>query len=410
MCSNLGIKFIGRVINDDFIKEYVSSSNVLSKLFTHIIINPPYKKINVSSNTYDRLAQVALQTTNMYSAFISISNKLLAPYGQMTFISPRSFCNGMYFYQFRKRLLESVSLKHIHLFSSRTLPFNNYNVLQENVILSTKKNGRNQYVTISSSTGPSDPIVQRSMKKNDVIFDDDRLMFIHISTNNKDTKISRKMHKLPCTLDDLGIEVSTGKVIDFRISDELRFSVEKNSVPLVRPHNITDTTMRFPLYHKKHPNFIMSNKKSRKHLVKNGNYVIVKRFTTVEQKNRITASIWTKNEYDSDLIGFENRINYFHNNGSGLSPSIAYGLWAFLNSSGVNTYFRQFNGSTQVNASDLRYLKYPTWRQLVTLGRSVMHYTNESKIPVTHCSRVCDDYPVHGNFVAPVSEGCMPVA
>ena len=34
----------------------------------------------------------------------------------------------------------------------------------------------------------------------------------------------------------------------------------------------------------------------------------------------------------------------------------------------VDTYFRQFNGHTQVNATDLRSLRYPTVEQLNKMG------------------------------------------
>ncbi len=53
----------------------------------------------------------------------------------------------------------------------------------------------------------------------------------------------------------------------------------------------------------------------------------------------------------------------------GLPMILAKGLAAFLNSTLVDVYFRQFNGHTQVNATDLRSLNYPTMKQLERLGR-----------------------------------------
>lgn len=40
----------------------------------------------------------------------------------------------------------------------------------------------------------------------------------------------------------------------------------------------------------------------------------------------------------------------------------------FLNSTLVDLYFRQFNGHTQVNATDLRSFRYPNEEQLLRLG------------------------------------------
>ena len=85
-----------------------------NKQFSHIIINPPYSKINNSSTISKLLLKEDLDHTNIYSAFIAISQKILKPHGQMVFISPRSFCNGVYFESFRKKFLQSLLLKRIH--------------------------------------------------------------------------------------------------------------------------------------------------------------------------------------------------------------------------------------------------------------------------------------------------------
>jgi adenine-specific DNA-methyltransferase len=48
---------------------------------------------------------------------------------------------------------------------------------------------------------------------------------------------------------------------------------------------------------------------------------------------------------------------------------LALGLKEFLNSAAVDRYFRQFSGHTQVNANDLRVLRYPGRAELERLGR-----------------------------------------
>jgi adenine-specific DNA-methyltransferase len=64
-------------------------------------------------------------------------------------------------------------------------------------------------------------------------------------------------------------------------------------------------------------------------------------------------------------------LNYFHAHGRGLSMDLAKGLAVFLNSTLVDVYFRQFNGHTQVNATDLRSLRYPTRMELIMLGQRI---------------------------------------
>ncbi len=413
VCRGMGVEFSGKLVKKDFIEDYAvaaaassSSSNALSNdgYFTHIVLNPPYKKIDVSSKTYNTLRDARLQTTNMYSALIAISNNLLAPGGQMTFISPRSFCYDTYFHPFRKDFLKAMSPRRIHLFSSRTSESSSSSsssstpspsshddrVLQENVIICARKKVTNHHdAVVSSSITPTGEIMARThVKTSNIIFDGDPQMFIHIVPDEVGAQISQRMRSLPCTLQDIGMGVSTGKVVDFKIRDELRFSDQRDAVPLVRPFNITpDGTIRFPGHSKKHCNFIMQNQKSRKTLVANGNYILVKRYTTTEQKRRVVASIWTKDNYDSEMVGFEKRVNYFHSNGSGLADSsIARGLWAFLNSGMVDSYFRQFNGSTQVSTTDLMYLRYPSKRQLGVLGGSAVPGMSQDEI-----DRLVDD-------------------
>ena len=52
----------------------------------------------------------------------------------------------------------------------------------------------------------------------------------------------------------------------------------------------------------------------------------------------------------------------------GCLSDLAWGIAAYLNTTAVDMFFRQFNGHTQVNATDLRSLNYPTLGQLETLG------------------------------------------
>ena len=54
-----------------------------------------------------------------------------------------------------------------------------------------------------------------------------------------------------------------------------------------------------------------------------------------------------------------------------LAAFLAAGLAAFLNTTTVDQFFRQFNGHTQVNATDLRNLQYPMVEELEALGAAV---------------------------------------
>jgi adenine-specific DNA-methyltransferase len=100
-------------------------------------------------------------------------------------------------------------------------------------------------------------------------------------------------------------------------------------------------------------------------------HVLVKRFSAKEEKRRVVAAIFDPARIPCEIVGFENHLNYFHDRGHGLSMPLAKGLTIFLNSTIVDAYFRQFNGHTQVNASDLRNLRYPTRQELEALGMEI---------------------------------------
>jgi len=169
----------------------------------------------------------------------------------------------------------------------------------------------------------------------------------------------------------LGLSVSTGRVVDFRAKEFLRQQPERDTAPLIYPCHFNGGFVHWPREKARKPNAIVSNEQTRELLVPAGVYVLVKRFTAKEERKRIVACIYDSYQIHAPLVGFENHLNYFHINGHGLPMNLAKGLAAFLNSTVVDVYFRQFNGHTQVNATDLRSLNYPTKAELEKLGRRI---------------------------------------
>ena len=123
----------------------------------------------------------------------------------------------------------------------------------------------------------------------------------------------------------------------------------------------------------KKPNAIDRNKATEKWLYPNGFYCVVRRFSSKEEKRRIVASVVDPSTFgDAPVLGLENHLNLFHENKHGLPESLARGLTVFLNTTAVDVYFRRFNGHTQVNATDLKLLKYPSREALCRLGTWAM--------------------------------------
>jgi adenine-specific DNA-methyltransferase len=96
---------------------------------------------------------------------------------------------------------------------------------------------------------------------------------------------------------------------------------------------------------------------------------VVRRFSSKEEKRRVVASVVDPAAFgDQPVLGFENHMNLFHENKRGLPESLARGLAVFLNTTAVDESFRRYNGHTQVNATDLKLMKYPSRETLIELG------------------------------------------
>lgn len=173
---------------------------------------------------------------------------------------------------------------------------------------------------------------------------------------------------LPTSLASLGLSVSTGPVVDFRLKEALRFKPEEGTAPLLYPCHFNGGKVHWPRLDARKPNAILINDQTRPWLVRSGLYLLTKRFTSKEERRRLVACLSDPKDAKSEWLGLENQLNYFHHDGHGLDRNLAAGLFAFLNSTAVDQYFRRFSGHTQVNATDLRKLPYPDRKTLQAMG------------------------------------------
>jgi Predicted O-methyltransferase len=369
LCVINNIKFHYNIVQDDFIDYGVSHLKSNSGLvFNMIITNPPYKKINSNSKTRLKLREVGIETTNLYTAFVAIAKRMLEQGGELVAITPRSFCNGTYFRSFREDFLSDMRFKKIHLFKSRTDSFKDDEVLQENIIYHAIKDGINNEVQISYSESIEDTGASHTIEYSKLVHPNDADRFIRILRDKADIQIKQTVEKITSSLNELSINVSTGRVVDFRTASNLRNTPSENTVPLIYPAHFNNGFLRWPLPTINKPNAIALNESTLKLLVPKGYYVLVRRFSSNEEKKRIIPAIYDPTKFDADFVGFENHINYYHCNGQGIPLDLAKGLALYLNSTIVDRYFRQFNGHTQVNVGDLRSLPYPTKAELINMG------------------------------------------
>lgn len=362
------------ILGGDFIEQAVNTIQFgCGKGFTHAILNPPYKKISSNSHHRQLLRQADIETVNLYSAFVALALAMMSPGGQIVAIIPRSFCNGPYYRPFRDFISERAAILHMHLFDSRRKAFRDDDVLQENIILMLERDGQQGDVTVSTSTDDSfADLATHTHPFNRIVFPEDTERFIHVPTSVERNAIELSS-AIRCSLDDVGIKVSTGPVVDFRLKEYLREMPELGAVPLIYPAHFTGQNIEWPKTGIKKPNAIRRTADTEKWLYPNGYYCVVRRFSSKEEKRRIVASVVQPDTFaDAQMLGLENHLNVYHENKHGLPEALARGLAIYLNTTGVDENFRRSSGHTQVNATDLKMMKYPSREALFKLGEWAM--------------------------------------
>lgn len=362
------------ILGGDFIEQAVNKIQFgCDKDFTHAILNPPYKKISSNSHHRQLLRQADIETVNLYSAFVALTLAMMSPGGQIVAIIPRSFCNGPYYRPFRDFIFERAAISHMHLFDSRRKAFKDDDVLQENIILLLERGGQQGEVTVSTSTDDSfADLATHTHPFNRIVFPEDSERFIHVPISAERNAIELS-NAIRCSLEDVGVKVSTGPVVDFRLKEHLRDMPESGAVPLIYPAHFTGQNIEWPKTGIKKPNAIRRTIETEKWLYPNGYYCVVRRFSSKEEKRRIVASVVQPDTFaDAQMLGLENHLNVYHENRHGLPEALARGLAIYLNTTGVDENFRRSSGHTQVNATDLKMMKYPSREALIKLGEWAM--------------------------------------
>ena len=388
-----------KIYNADFLEktsfEYSFGKN---EEFTHVIMNPPYKKILSKSSAREFCRCFGLETVNLYSAFVGAAIAQLKEKGCLVAIIPRSFCNGLYYKPFREFILKNCSIKQIHLFESRKDAFKDESVLQENIIILLQKGTAQRDVKISYSKGANfENLTEKYYDFKKIVNPLDKEKYINIPLSS--CLPSEDFFNCQfVSLKEIGISVSTGAVVDFRAKSFIRKNPDENTVPLLYPMHFKNYRIDWPKESKK-PNAIVFADETKSMFVPAGNYVVVKRFSTKEEKKRIVASLITADDIAASSLAFENHLNVFHFEKKGLQKELALGLVVWLNTTFLDNQFRKFSGHTQVNATDLRNLPFPSKEKLIELGKKLEKYDGWNQELFDSIAKEClDEKSAAANF------------
>ncbi|GLH79767.1 SAM-dependent methyltransferase [Bradyrhizobium sp. SSBR45G] len=364
-----GLDADGKVFEGDFIERAATMIKLgRGDRYTHSILNPPYGKINTGSAHRGFLRTVGLETVNLYPGFVGLAFEMLADGGELVAIIPRSFCNGPYYLPFRRWMFARGAILHIHLFESRNKAFKSDGVLQENIIIHMKRSVEQGDVKVTLSTDDTfEDLSETTHPFGKIVYPDDPEAFIHIPTGDDGELLSAPA--FGHTLKDLGLAVATGPVVDFRLRGDMCAPDDADAVPLLYTSHFVDGELVWPKENFKKSNAIRRNANTEKWMMPFGVYTIVKRFSSKEERRRIVANVVDPARLPAnEVLGFENHLNVIHKGKKPLPEDVAQGIAVFLNSTAVDRYFRRFNGHTQVNATDLRTMRFPSIDAIRSLG------------------------------------------
>lgn len=390
--SNIVIEY--RLIQDDYLLSQTNDfeENILANpappKYDYIIGNPPYLRVMKDNAAALSMPQVVHGAPNLYFLFASMSLFNLKPDCEMVYIIPRSWTSGLYFKTFRKYFLSYGKLEHIHLFVSRDKVFSQEQVLQETIIIKVKKTPiPPDKVILSSSQSNRDfnSMTVIELPYNAVVVGDE--WYVFLPTNEDEIKTIQSINRYTKTLPEIGIRMKTGIIVDFRQWDDLRKTEEKGTFPLFYSQHIKNGRVNH-LPSGKEFEWVIDSKAGL--IQENKDYVFCKRFAAKEERRRLQCGIYLASDFPQYAkIGTQNKINFIERiDKKKLTVNEIYGLYALLNSTLFDMYYRILNGSTQVNSTEINNIPVPPLSDISEIGNRLIQ---SGDLSTSTCDRILSE-------------------
>ena len=243
-----GLGFEARIIDADFcdVSGWADGGG-----YDAAVLNPPYMKLGAHDPCRVMVrGRHGVDCPNLYAAFVAVAAALLRDGGQLVAITPRSFANGRYFTDFRRKLTDTASFRRVVLFDRRDRVFGSSSVLQETVIFSMGKSAAAPGAAVRVETRCdhlSEPHEAHDVAHDHIVLPDDAQRFINLPGSPDVMRAAAQVAALGADLESLGLAVSTGPVVEFRNRRFLTTAHAPGSVPLIYPANIKPHGVQWPL-------------------------------------------------------------------------------------------------------------------------------------------------------------------
>lgn len=329
------------------------------------ILNPPYQKLNQTTEFAQLMRKHLVATPNVYAAFIALSVMMLKPGGQLVAIVPRSFCNGTYFKAFRTWLKAAGSIDWFVRYRCRSNLFRSDNVLQENVTFRfTRGVPQLDRIRVSLCESPEHPPVYESMvPTRDILPADSDIIFV--PGDQTELASLHKMRGLPFSAKEWGINFSTGKLEDFRVRELLHHEPLATSwAPVIYSQHWErgQNKLHWSPSIKGKPACVELTEKSKTKVIPRGNYVCIKRISANDDRSGRChpVALLDNNPMPGDYWAIDNHIQVISGlDEQPLTREDAIALTEYLLSDHIDHTLRVVSGTTQLNINDLLQIRYP---------------------------------------------------
>lgn len=375
-----GINLSYKIINENFIlsnsRAWILNSS--ERKYDIVISNPPYKKINKSSPESELMANIIHGQPNLYFLFMAMGCTLLKPDGELIYIVPRSFTSGLYFSKFRKWFFKIMKVVNIHLFVSRDNVFNHDTVLQETIILKcVKEKVKPDTISITKSDSWDISNPEKLTVPYDTCLNESGEYYLYLPTSQDEIDALEFVNHWDSSLVNSGYKAKTGVVVDFREKQWLTTEKRNDTIPLLWSYNFNNNTIVYPINCNGKPQFLINCSETSRLKMNCDNYVLLKRFSSKEEAKRLQCALFFKDDYpEYKNISTENHLNYITKINGNLSKAEMYGIFVILNSTYFDSYYRVLNGSTQVNASEINSIPFPSPSEIEEIGNLAMNREN----------------------------------
>lgn len=381
ICTQDNVSFL--VFPDNYITSQPFDNNRgldVGYVYDYVIGNPPYLKMSKQSPEARHMPSVCYGAPNMYFLFWAMALSNLKDDGELVYIVPRSWTSGAYFERFRQYLFSNATIHNIHLFVSRDKVFSEESVLQETIIVRVKKNTIHpkDICITSCSTADFSDLTSFYVPYNVVVANNG---YIFLPTNNQEVDVLSRINGFTNTLQTVNATMHTGLVVDFRTRDLLKDDESSDTCPLFYSGHLRGGNVVWPIGKKGEYLQIQRNGL----LQPNVNYLFVKRFTSKEEPRRLQCAVYLSSQHPTyKYISTQNKINFIHCQ----SEEMLFGLYALLNSTLYDQYYRILNGSTQVNSSEINAMPIPSESVICNIGREL----HGKPLPTVMCNKIIEKW------------------